>query len=210
MSVRLEETLTLARSYQLPHWQYFSLPQLDPYRLAAQGYRCSAPLTLQCAVCRHTVRLPEDADDRPPADIEDIEASLAAHDEACLYHKATPYHPTASDIYMGLSSILEEMEALPFESSLPLLNSRSLWQFIGSDAFLVKKVFRLYGIDPERLLISFVLRMLGWHLVGKEGKDSHEPCLRCYYCGATRPLAHYAASPQDTHDPALEQGTAAG
>ena len=63
MSIHLEETIKLARTYQLPNWRYSSLPQLNPYHLASLGYRCSAPLTLQCHICLHQVVLTEQTED---------------------------------------------------------------------------------------------------------------------------------------------------
>ena len=99
----MEETLSLVRTYQLPNWQYFGVPELDPYRLAGLGYRCSAPLTLQCSVCRHQVVLSPDADSNP----EEVCAQLAGHDEHCLYYKAAPLELSQSGVYMGLSDLVD-------------------------------------------------------------------------------------------------------
>ena len=110
----------------------------------------------------------------------------------------------SSEVYMGLSDIIDEMEALSYEGGFPVLNSKSMWELIGGDKFLVKKVLRLYDVNPDQFMTSFMLKMLGWYL-RKNGTG--DTCLSCYFCGGTRLLSELSLTPEDKHDLTVESAT---
>ena len=77
-----------------------------------------------------------------------------------------------------------------------MVDSRGLWRFAGSDGFLLRKVLRLYGMEPERFLTSFMLKLMGWSL---QRSKKGELTLKCFFCGACRLLSAYPSTPTDAH-----------
>jgi hypothetical protein len=63
MSHKIEAILERVRHYQLPNWQYQSIPLMNPYRLASLGYQPSALNVLKCQICLHEVRYSDDPED---------------------------------------------------------------------------------------------------------------------------------------------------
>ena len=69
---KIEAILERARLYKLPLWQYQSLPLLDPYLLASQGYTPFPENSLQCHICLHQVSYGEE-----PEELPDLEQQLS-------------------------------------------------------------------------------------------------------------------------------------
>ena len=60
MSYKIEGILERARLFQLPIWQYQSLPFLNPYLLASIGYIPLSEGTIRCQICQHEVTYGDD------------------------------------------------------------------------------------------------------------------------------------------------------
>jgi hypothetical protein len=56
---KIEEILNLARSYQVPIWQYSPHRELDPYFLASMGFKPSSRKLLVCNLCSASVEITE-------------------------------------------------------------------------------------------------------------------------------------------------------
>lgn len=96
-----------------------------------------------------------------------------------------------------MDDISSEMDLNKPTNSFPLLNSTALHAFLAPNAFLLKKVLALYEINYERFKITFMLKMLGWHITKEEdGKE----CLNCYFCGRSLPLGKYKTVAEDKQD----------